>query len=231
MKRIVLLLFVGLITRCYGQETEVPTREPFVRVYLAASLCVGFRTMQASPIQGGPVIGQATLPLRFRHHWFLIPEAYGGAFRSPKFPDKHGLIFASYPRYSHQLYGIRLGRSFALPDNGFSVLPSVGIDYLQTEDPYLGAGGFFGRSIEYNTYRLYSIPFQIDLRFQKKRESYAAFAIGMRYNKNAHRPFGSISVGVELDLNLLVEQNDIVFFGTGERERRRRAQKVRFNGE
>jgi len=188
-----------LATVSHAQEVE---REPFVRVYFAVSMGIGIPG-QTSVISGGPLMGQMTIPLRFRHNWFIIPEAYGMAFRSPKFPEKRGLIFESYPRHLHQMYGLRFGRSFAPPDNGFSILPSVGIDYFQVDEPYLVKTGglIFPTKLEYKTYALYAIPIQIDLRFQKKRESFAAFAIGVRYNKNDRRPFGSISAGMELDLN------------------------------
>ncbi|GHB67473.1 hypothetical protein [Persicitalea jodogahamensis] len=199
MKQAFLLMILAVATCGYAQEAKVEPDEPFIRVYLTASLGMGI-SGQTSVMSGGPLMALATLPLRFRHNWFLIPEAYGGAFRSPKFPDKTGFIIHTYPRYRHQMYGMRFGRSFAPPDNGFSVLPSIGIDYLQIEEPYFRMGNY-RRELEHNIYRLYAIPIQVDLRFQKRRDSYAAFAIGMRVNKNNRRSFGSLTAGVEFKLN------------------------------
>ncbi len=97
------------------------------------------------------------------------------------------------------MYGLRLGRSFAPPDNGFSVLPSIGIDLLQIQEPYYRLAG--RRDVDYKIYRLPAIPIQVDLRFQRRCDSYAAFAIGMRYNHNNRRSFGSVTAGVEFKLN------------------------------
>ncbi len=203
MKIIFLLLLMSLATFCQSQDIETENqpyfRDPFVTVYMTGSIGMGL-SGQPSVLSGAPLMEQATLPLRFRHNWFIIPEVYGGAFRSPKFPARKRSLIPTYPRYRHQMYGMRFGRSFAPPDNGFSVLPSIGIDFLRIEEPYYRTGNS-GRDLEYKIYRLYAIPIQVDLRFQQRRDSYAAFAIRMRFNKNNRRPFGSLTAGVEFKLN------------------------------
>lgn len=205
MKKTFLLLCVGVTSLCKAQQKEYELsahiRNPSITLYMTFAPGVGIPGIN-SEIEPAPLMEQITLPLRFRHNWFLIPEAYGGAFRTSKFPRKIGGLFPIYPRARHRMYGIRFGRSFAPPDNGFSILPSIGLDYMQINEPYqIEPGSALFRDIGYNIYRLYAIPIQVDLRFQKKRESYAAFAIGMRYNKNSRHSFGSLTAGIEFKLN------------------------------
>lgn len=144
MKNTFLLFCIGWATFCQAQQTEtifpIHSRDSFITVYMTGSIGMGL-SGQPSVLSGAPFMGLMTLPLRFRSNLFLIPEAYGGAFRSPKFPDRRGLLIPVYPRYRHQLYGVRFGRSFAPPNNGFSVLPSIGINYLRIDEPYIDKPG------------------------------------------------------------------------------------------
>ncbi len=146
-------------------------------------------------------MGALALPLEFGKQWYLIPVAYIGDFRSPKYPYKVGAWFPYYPLLHHQAYAVSLGKGFkfkgTIPQVSFRF--SAGVGLLLVHEPCCE---ILNRNTSYDEvlYRTWVIPAQLEMRFRltKKEKSFVVF--GGRWDTNGRRPFGSLNAGLEMRL-------------------------------
>ncbi len=179
---------------CQAQEAS-----PTFRVHLATSLGLGI-SGRASQMTGGALMASLALPLEFRNQWYIIPEVYGGAFRSPKYPNKVGYFLESYPRLRHEAYGIRLGKGIKSNYPEVSMRISVGANLLLVHEPCCFSSGKFYSYYDEVLYRTYSVPVQFDARFRLSKKERSFLVLTGRWDTNGHRPFGSLNAGLETRL-------------------------------
>jgi hypothetical protein len=186
------LLSLLLTTAAFGQKA-------LPRVYFGfPSVGIGLAGT-SQEIQSGGLAVMGTVVIELRNKWCLIPEADVVGFRSPLFPTKQGLVISDYPRYTHAAYGIRLARIIGSASTPIQLRPSVGVDFLNIDEPYVSGGGWFGKTYSYNTFRTVAIPVQLDLVFPFSLPNRTAIVLSSRWSISDRRSFGMVCVGLQSD--------------------------------
>lgn len=192
MRNLLFTLFAYAISNCFAQ-----THEPFVRLHMAASLGIGI-TGRAEEMSNGALMANFAMPIEFRKQWYVIPELYGGAFRSPKYPNKVGYFFESYPRIRHKVYSVRIAKGLKTEFPKFTFLMSVGAESLLIFEPCCYQISKFSQSYGEKLYRTIGIPAQLETRFQINKRGNAFLNFNARYDINKHRNFGSLNTGLDV---------------------------------
>jgi hypothetical protein len=194
MRSLIFTLFIVAAPICYAQ-----TNEPAVQIHMAGFLGTGI-TGRAAEMTNGALMGSFSLPIQFRKQWYIIPEIYGGAFRSPKCPEKVGYFFESYPRIRHNAYGLRLGKGLKTQSPRLTFQLSLGAELLHIYEPCCFKTSKFSESYDEKLYRTYALPAQVEARFQLGKKGNTFWIFNGRYDINNHRSFGSLNTGLDIRL-------------------------------
>jgi hypothetical protein len=194
MKSLLCILFACAAPACFAQEPESA-----VQVHLATFVGTGI-SGRAAEMSNGALMANFSIPIQFRKQWYVIPEVYGGAFRSPRYPNKVGYFFESYPRIRHEAKGVRLGKGFKTQFPRFIFQVSVGAELLWIYEPCCYKISKFSESYGEKLYRTYAIPAQLDARFQLNKKGSAFLIFNARGDFNGHRSFGSLNMGIDFRL-------------------------------
>ena len=171
MKTYLLLVSLAVAPRCQAQD-----KKHTFRIHLATTFGVGI-SGKAEEMNNGAFMASLALPLEFGKQWYLIPEVYGGAFRTPRYPDKIGFLFSSYPRLRHEAYIVRLGKGVKGVTPELSFRLSIGTGLLLVHEPCCIKYGKFSTTHEEVLYRTWVVPAQLDMRFRltKREKSFLVF--------------------------------------------------------
>lgn len=194
-------IVVLLLLSSFASMAQVKLTSVALRVNMGVGI-----SNKPNVLFGAPFILSSELSTTFNERWRVAAEYGTLAFRDAKYPyEKIGLLWSTYPKYSHQYVGLLVGHTLLRTDRPQKLFLSSGADYLLIEVPKVenssGFGGFFnGKSISYSYERYLNIPIQLDYSIQP----FGGYPVGIvfvgRWNANAYHSYPTVSLGINIPI-------------------------------